>query len=60
MGPHYLCSLLSVNSLPSEMLCVWKFSSNLCSDCLNGRHKTSEAGGKAKEETRFEKDGATL
>ena len=33
--PHYLCSLLLINSLPSEMLCVWKFFSNLCSDFLN-------------------------
>lgn len=24
------------NSLPSEMLCVWKFFSSLCSDFLNG------------------------
>ena len=32
---HYLCSFFLINSLPSEMLCVWKFFSNACSDCLN-------------------------
>ena len=26
--PHDLCSLFSINSLPSEIFCVWKFSSN--------------------------------
>ena len=31
--PHCLCSLFIRNSLPSEMLCVWKFFSNLPSDC---------------------------
>ena len=36
--PHYLCFLLLVNSLLSEMLCVWKFFSNLHSDCLDKNH----------------------
>lgn len=31
-APHQLHSLFSVNSLPSEIFCVWKFSSNLCMD----------------------------
>ena len=33
--PLYLCSLSLINSLPSEMLCVWKLFSNPCSNCLN-------------------------
>ena len=36
--PRYVCSLFLINSLPSEMLCVWKFFSNLCSDCLNSNY----------------------
>ena len=36
--PHYLCFLFLVNSLLSEMLCVWKFFSNLRSDCLDKSH----------------------
>ena len=35
--PRDLCSLFLINSLPSEMLCIWKFFSNLHWDCLNVR-----------------------
>ena len=35
--PRYLCSLFLINSLPSEMLCIWKFFSNLRWDWLNVR-----------------------
>ena len=35
--PRYLCSLFLINSLPSEMLCIWKFFSNLHWDWLNVR-----------------------
>ena len=40
------CSLFLINSLPSEMLCVWNFFSNLCLDHLNtlGSGKTSRTG----------------
>ena len=34
--PHYLCSLFLINSLLSEILCVWKFFSN----SLSGWHDT--------------------
>ena len=30
--PQYLCSLFLINSLPSAMLCFWKFFPNLCTD----------------------------
>ena len=33
--PYYLCSLFWINSLPSEILSVWKFFFNPCLDCLN-------------------------
>ena len=33
--PSYLCSLFLINSLPSEMLCVWKLFSNLRLDSHN-------------------------
>ena len=35
---YYLCSLLLINILPSEMLCVWKFFSNMRSDCHDSCH----------------------
>lgn len=33
--PCYLCSLFLISSLPSAIPCVWKFSSNPCSECPN-------------------------
>ena len=36
--PHYLCSLFSINSLLSAILCVWKFFSKPLSDCLDTNH----------------------
>ena len=31
--PHYLCSLFLINSLLSEILCVWEYFSNPHLDC---------------------------
>ena len=31
--PHYLCSLILIDSLLSAILCVWKVFPNLCLDC---------------------------
>ena len=42
--PHYFCFLFLINSLPSEMLGVWKFFSNLHSDCLNRNHISQTSG----------------
>ena len=35
--PDDLCSFFLINSLPSEMLCVWKIFSDSHSDCHNTR-----------------------
>ena len=39
--PHYLCSLLLINSLPSEILCVWKFFSSPHSGCPDRSQNSS-------------------
>ena len=36
--PNYLRSLFWINSLLSEILCVWKFVSNQCLDCHDANH----------------------
>ena len=35
LRPLQLCSWFLINTLPYEMLCIWKFFSNTCSYCLN-------------------------
>ena len=40
--PHDLCSLFSINSLLSEMICAWNFFSNPCSDRSFYKKSTKE------------------
>ena len=44
--PHYPCCLVLISSVPSEMLCVGKFFSNVHLDHLNSRLSPVREGGK--------------